>query len=544
MPRPARRAPTSAPGPGGLLARLDRVAPAVRSALAASVAAGLVAVGATVAQAVALARLLTDALARPGAGVGSAAALLAGTTVVRALGAGLAEPAIGRLAAPLRRALRHRALERVLDGGPTGGPDATVQLATRGVEAVEEYVARALPTLVLGGLAPLALLGWLAWRDPLSAVVVAVAIGLLPVFMVLLGLAAREEMTHRFEDLQRLAGYFGDVVRGMAVLRAHNRARAALDALESAGEALTGSTMRTLRVAFLSGLALELLSSLATALVALVLGLRLLEGSLSLAVALAVLLVTPEVFVPLRRAAAQYHASADGLAAAAALLERVGAPPPPGTAPAPGAAPRLVLEGVRLGRPGRPAPSAPVAMDVPPGALCVVHGPSGVGKTTLLRTLAGLSAPLAGRVLVDGVDLAAIDPEGWRDRVAWVPQDPRLPGRTVAEALDPGGTLGAGALAAALERVGLSHLDPGRPLGEGAATLSAGERRRLALARALARDPLVLILDEPTAHLDARGAREVEEVVAALPGTRVVATHRPFPGDVLVSLEGEAVGAR
>lgn len=515
----------------------------MRAALVTSVVAGLVAVVATLAQAVALAGLLAGALARAGEGVTRDAAVLVVATLVRALAAGLAEPAVSRLARPLRRTLRRRTLERVLDEGPAAGPDATVLLATRGVEAVEEYVGRSLPTLVLGGLAPLVLLAWLVARDPLSALVVAVALGLVPVFMALLGLAAREEMARRFDDQRRLAGYFGDAVRGMATLRAHNRARSALDALEAAGEAFTESSMRTLRVAFLSGFALELLSSLATALVAMVLGLRLLDGTLTLTVALAVLLVTPEVFIPLRRAAAQYHASADGLAAGAALLERVGPAPTTGTAPAPATAPRIDLEDVRLGRPGRPAPSAPLAAAVPAGALAVVRGPSGAGKSTLLRTLAGLGRPLGGRVLVDGVDLATIDPGGWRDRVAWVPQDPHLPGSTVAEALDPSGSGAHEALAAALGRVGLGHLDPGRPLGEAAATLSAGERRRLALARALVRDPLVLLLDEPTAHLDEASARVVEAVVAALPVTRVVATHRPFPGDVLIALDEEPVGA-
>jgi ABC-type transport system involved in cytochrome bd biosynthesis fused ATPase/permease subunit len=378
------------------------------------------------------------------------------------------------------------------------------------------------------------LLAWLWWRDWLSGLIVMISLALLPIFMVLLGLEARAKMSERWREQQRLAGYFGDVVRGMTVLKSFNRSEEALSHLDEVGASLRRTTMATLRVAFLSSLALELLSTLATAMVALTLGLRLLNGSLHLNVALAVLLVTPEVFLPLRRAAAQFHASSDGVAAADELLELIEHPRRGGTVTPPLRAPTIELRHVAIARADR-RDTLVVDSVIPAGSLTTVVGPSGSGKTTLLRVVAGLAVASSGHVVIDGTDLADYSPAQWRSRVAWLSQDPLLPGTSVGDAMRMGAAVGDEQLRAALADVGL-ELDLDRPLGEGALELSAGQRRRVALARCLIRRPTVLLLDEPTSHLDRASAELVEGVVTQLRMTRLVATHRPFASDRVIDL--------
>jgi ABC-type transport system involved in cytochrome bd biosynthesis fused ATPase/permease subunit len=512
----------SAPRPSSPLGRLTRRDAVVRGSLAASVALGLLATSGVVAQALAVGEIVSRVGADAHAGLASGVVLFGAGTLARALGLGLAEPVAARLAAPARRRLRRDLVTRALGTAPSAGADAFARLASRGVDAVEAYLASYLPSLVLAVLAPTALLGWLAWREPLSAGVVALCVALLPVFMVLLGLEAREKMARRWRDQQRLAARFGDVVRGMTVLKANGRSSDAVARLDQVGEELGVATMDTLKVAFLSGFALELLSSLATALVAMLLGLRLLAGRLSLATALAVLIVTPEVFWPLRRAAARFHASASGVAAAAEVLDDL-AGAAPGAGAAPRSAPEIVLEGVVV---ASVHGETTVSARIRAGSHVEVTGPSGSGKTSLLRLIGGLDAPRGGRILVDGRDRSEVDPVAWGAAIAWVPQDPALPGATVREALANGRTLADAELTRALDAVGLD-LDLARPLGEGGATLSAGQRRRVAVARALAGGARLLLLDEPTAHLDDVATAQVAAALDGLAATVLVATHHP-----------------
>ena len=507
--------------PTDLLRRLARLTPLARGVVVAGALSSALASVAIIIQALAIARVVGDLFVSPRASVGSALVVLALATALRAGAGALATLSAGRLASPLRRDLRRRAMAQVLARGPRASVDATLQLSTRGVEAVEAYLARYVPALAASLVAPVLFVAWLFSQDWLSATIVSVCVALLPLFMALLGAEAKAKMQASWDEQQRLAGYFGDVVRGMATLKAFNRSRDAVNSLDAVGRSLRESTMVTLRVAFLSSFALELLSSLATALVALFLGVRLLHGELSLERAVAILIVTPEVFLPLRRVAAAYHASATGVAAGESLLASLEDAPRVG-APAPARAPAL-----DVADPSDPARRARVA----PGGLLLVAGVSGAGKSNLLRRLCTLLEPAPGAVLVDGVDLCELDERQWRARVAWLGQDPRVSGASVREAVtlaDP--AISDTQVRDALALVGLG-VDLDRPLGENAATLSAGERRRLGLARCLVRSPLVLVLDEPTAHLDARGAEELAAVIDALPMTRVVASHRWLRAD-------------
>ncbi len=517
-----------------------RASPLVRRALGVSVVLGLLTTIAIVVQAAALAALLGSEFYSHGAHVTVPVEAFLAATVSRAVFVGLGEPVTGRIAAPVRRDLRERLLTRVLREGAHQSVDATVQLATKGVDAIESYLANYVPSLVLASLAPVLLLGYLAWRDLLSAVIVAVSVALLPVFMVLLGLEARDKMQERWDDQQRLAGYFGDVVRGMGVLKAHNRSGHNVEQLDEVGRRLQGTTMSTLRVAFLSSFALELLSSLATALVALILGIRLMNGSLRLSVALAVLLVTPEVFLPLRRSAAQYHGSADGIAAATTVLDLTGSTRDEGTLAPASTPPRIELRGVEVSG-ARRHDALRVSGTIAAGRVTVLRGPSGSGKTTLLRTLVGLRDASPGEVVVDGVDLCSLDRRRWQGTIAYLPQDPRLPGASAREVLAMGDdSIGEETMRRVLASLELD-LDLDRPLGEGAAALSAGQRRRLALARCLVRRPTLLVLDEPTAHLDECSEELVSRAIAALDMTRVVATHRDFAADHVIQIERATV---
>ena len=523
--------------PSALLARLRHTSPLVQRALIAAVGLGLVTTSAVIIQAMTLASLLGSLFQSHQASFGRTLVLFAIATVVRAIASGLAVPVTARIAAPLRRDLRRRAMRQILHKGAYGSVDGTVQLCTRGIEAIESYVANYVPAVVLATLAPVVLLAWTGYRDPLSGVILLIAVLLLPLFMVLLGLEAKEKMHDRWREQQSLAGYFGDVVRGMSVLKSYNRSRDAVNRLDEVGVALRQSTMSTLKVAFLSSFALELLSSLATALVALVLGVRLLNGSLSLTVALAVLLLTPEVFLPLRRSSARYHASSVGIAAASDLLDFLDAKRGTGVLRAPSTPPTLELVDVTMAHDGRHSViETPIDATIEEGSLVSVMGRSGAGKTTLLRILCGLDKPRTGAVLVDGVELTSLDLDSWQGIIAWMPQDPKLPGATVRDVV----RMGDDAIDDSLIRATLTELrldlDPDRALGEGANELSAGQRSRLALARCLVRRPLLLVLDEPTAHLDPESAEIVMSVIARLSMTRIVATHQLMQADQIIHL--------
>lgn len=519
-----------------MLGRLLRATPLVRGSLAVAVALGVVNVLLTIAQAVVLARALGGLFRDSHTAIRDDLVVLVLVTSARALVALISEPLTSRLARPVRHALRTRALDAALARGHRHAPDAFVQLATRGVDAIETYLASYVPALVLSVGAPLALLTWMVLADPWSALIVASTLALLPVFMILLGLEAKDRMDHSWTQQQVLANYFGDVVRGMATLKAHNRSVAATSTLGDVGDELRLSTMMTLRVAFLSGFTLELLSSLATALVALVLGIRLIDGGMRLSTALAVLLVTPEVYVPLRRASARFHASSDAVGAAGAILDLLDATPADSRArvavPAAPAIPaRLELREVRVTAHERDHHTLQaLSAVVDAGSIVALEGPSGVGKSALLRVLAGLDPLDHGEILVNDTPLSDIETGSWHAVCAWLPQDPLLAGATVRDALTMGEHYDDGQLLAVLAELGL-ELDLGRALGEGAEGLSAGQRRRLALARTLLRPATVLLLDEPTAHLDEANAALIMEAVRRRGATTVIATHRHLDVD-------------
>ena len=524
--------------------RLARAAPVLRGYLVRLGVAGGAQAALLIAQATLIAQVVVRGfLDRSGlAGVRTDLAILAGVMTARALlgawSARTAERASPRVMADLRAAML-RALAGPPAMGRAGGPvregPSVGELAVTagaGLDGMDAYLTRFLPALVSVAVVPPVLLVRLAFADWMSAAILAATLPLVPVFMALVGLATRARTDRQWAVLGRLSDHFLDVVEGLPTLKLFNRARAQVDTVRRVAERYRAETMTALRMAFLSSLVLELLATLSVALVAVSVGLRLVSGSVGARTALVVLLLAPEIYLPLRQVGTQYHATMSGLTAASAALDAVDtaerASPAAGRTPAPDTFDALRLDGVSLRHPGREAPALEgVSLTIRRGEVVALVGASGAGKTSLLALLRGEWIPTAGRVLVDGLALSEIDPVSWRAALAWLPQRPRaVSGGTVADEVRLGRPAAPDAdVAAALA---LAAAPPGdRAVGPDGAALSAGERRRVALARVLVRDAPLVLLDEPTESLDAVTGHVVADAVAGLRGrsTVVLVTH-------------------
>ena len=524
--------------------RLLTHARTTRVFLLSSVALGTATAGLIIAQATLLADMLTRAF------LGSASLadlrtpllLLLSVVLARTLIAWLQEVAAHRSSAAVKSQLRGRLLTRALGLGPRwlsgerSGELAT--LATRGIDALDDYFSRYLPQLVLAVIVPAAVGFRILLGDWPSAVTIAATVPLIPIFAILVGLTTQRKMDRQWRTLSVLAAHFLDVVAGLPTLKIFGRARAQADKIREVTDRHRRATMSTLRIAFLSALVLELLSTLSVALVAVSIGLRLVEGGLGLETALLVLILAPEAYLPLRQVGAQYHASVEGLTAAERIFEVLETPLPdagtrsdlPDLAHA-----TLRLDGVTVAYDRGPALSD-FSLTVHPGETVALVGPSGAGKSTVLSVLLGFVRPDSGRVLVDWDDLAGFSPDAWRARIAWVPQRPYLFAGTVAENILLGcpsasaeSVRAAAEAANALEFIKALPAGFDTPLGDRGAGLSGGQRQRIALARAFLRDAPLLLLDEPTSNLDVESEAAVIDAVERLKDGRTVilVAHRP-----------------
>ena len=524
--------------------RLVRRARPVRRLLAFDASLGVLAALLVLAQAA----LLAYVAARGFAGASLAAltlplALLAAAALGRALAAWGFEVAGRRAAADVLSQLRLDVVERRLRGRPAaldGAESAEIATAAvAGVDALEATFARYLPQLVLAVVVPLAVIAFVAVIDPLTAALLVLTLPLVPVFMWLVGRHTERRTQERWETLAQLSTHFLDVVRGLPTLRAFNRGQVQAERIARVSDEYRRATMGTLRVAFLSGAVLELAATMGIALVAVTVGVRLVEGGLGLQAGLILLVLAPELYLPLRNLAAQYHASADGRAVSERLLAlvdqpgeiRAGAVAPPDPCLAP-----VRLDGVSFAYPKSGAVVEQVDLELAPGETVALVGPSGSGKSTLASLLLRLAEPTAGRITVGGVDLASCDPAAWRRQLAWVPQRPTLFRGTVADNIrlgHPGAS--AGRIEEAARLAGAAAFVHDLPdgfetvVGDGGRALSAGQLQRLALARAFLRDASLVILDEPTANLDRGSAVLVEEAIERLREGRtlLLVAHSP-----------------
>lgn len=476
------------------------------------------------------------------AAVQSLLAWVALLVLLRGCASYLGEHAAVVAAAEVRQQVRQQLYRRLLQLKPAGlvgevGP--LTEVVTAGVEGLEAYLARFLPQMALAGLLPLAMLVVVLPAEWRSCLVLLFSAPFIPLLMILIGKGSEALNRRQWDRLSRMAGHLLDLVQGLPDLKIFGRAKREAELVASVSEQYRKGTMAVLRVAFLSAFTLEFFATVGTAVVAVLIGFRLLDGSLTLLDGLFVLLLAPEFYLPLRTLGLSYHSRMNGLAAAERIMPLLDLPEPEsaqaGACPPATNSPEIRCESASFRYGGQRGGVQDISLTIPAGGLTALVGASGSGKSTLARLLLGLARPASGRITVNGVDLSALDQTAWRQKLAWVAQRPffmatsirenLLLGVEAADEADIAKVLHQAALAPVIDRLpaGLDTM-----LGERGAGLSGGELRRLALARVLLRDARLVVLDEPTAGLDADNERLVLETLEqlAMGRTVLVISHR------------------
>ncbi|WP_311258457.1 thiol reductant ABC exporter subunit CydD [Microbacterium sp. WCS2018Hpa-9] len=505
--------------------RLLRYASAARGFLLLSGVIGVVQTAVTVA----FAWMLTDAVTGVLAGRDVTASLLwlLGLAALRGVLIAASDAAGTRAAAKTGMQLRAALIAAVGRLGPgwlaRRNQAGLAVTAGHGLEALDAYFARYIPQLVLTVIATPVLVAVMWWQDWPSGLTAVITLPLIPLFLILIGIATRTVQRTQWQTLQRLAARFADTVQGLSTLRLFGRERRAAAQIEHTADEYRRETMKVLRFSFLSGFAMELLASLAVALIAVAVGFRLLSGDLSLEVGLFVLLLAPEAFLPIRQVGVQFHAASEGVAATEDVFEVLDAAGAragvvhdsarsAGSAPSGGVASDsddvhaelrtagargLVVTDLRV----RDLP--PVSFTAEPGTVTLIEGPSGAGKSSLLAALRG-AVEFEGSAVVGGVDVRQLAPSEW---LAWSGQRPQLSRGTIAANVALGDQApDADGIRRALDDACANDLDPALELGVQGSGLSGGQAQRVAVARALyrqaGRPDAVLALDEPSSALD------------------------------------------
>ena len=545
--------------------RLLRYSPSARRYAVAIAAFSVGTVIAVITGAVALAGLLGELVTDPASRTFGAQSVhlsvIAAAFAARALMTYLQERYAHRAALATIAELRSAAVDALTDARRTSphvlaaDRDRSLTVLLRGLDALVDYLADYVPALLSTAVITPLVVIVIGWADWPSAVIIIVTIPLIPLFMVLIGLLTRDRTRRRLDAMSNQSSQLLDLLTGLPTLRAIGRAVGPTRRVDELGREFGRTTMSSLRIAFLSGAALELLATLSVALVAVGIGLRLVFGDMSLYAGVLALVLAPEAYLPLRRIGSAFHAAQDGMEASREVLDvcaRTGRPVGTRTVEVAGAPIDLSEVGVQTRDGWTPRG---VTACCSPGRVTVVAGPNGSGKSTLLSTILGLETPDEGAVRIGGVDVHELVPDEYHAQVAWLPQHPVIIAGTVADNLAVFGTLADAPTARAAHAVAfdevLADLPNGAatPLGSDGSGLSAGQRQRLALVRVLASDAPLVLLDEPTAHLDDDTAERVLDAIsgrAADGATVVVVSHRTAAlriADTVVDIRREVVDA-
>jgi len=470
-----------------------------------------------------------------------------------------------RSASRIKRDLRVRLLRRLGQRALSTSGERSGELAhtvVEGVESLDEYVTQYQTARLLAALVPALVFLVVLWLDPLSGLILIVAGPLLVLLLAVIGSRTKDLSERRFEELRWMSAHFLDMLQGLTTLKLFGRSKEQAETIAEISERFGRTTMQVLRTAFQTSLALEWASVAATALVAVQVSLRLMDGLVAFDRALAVLLLTPEFFLPLRQLALQYHAGTTGQAAAQRIFALLDTPAPQ-VAPTP--ADSLItripnendlrFEDVHLAYDGGTRPALRgLTLTIPHDQMIALVGASGAGKTSAARLLLRFVEPTSGTILVGETSLSAFDPDAWRARIAWVPQQLRLFYGTVADNLllaRPSASQEemeeAARLANALDFIQALPQGFETPIYEGGTRLSGGQRQRIAIARAFLKDAPLLILDEATAHLDPESEALIREALPRLMRgrTTLIIAHRlemAYGADKIVVLDhGQAV---
>ncbi len=473
-------------------------------------------------------------------------AALAFAILMRALLAWGSQISAQAIASRIKNDLRALLLQHIDQLGPayarnerSGSLSATL---VHGIEALDAYYSQYLPQLALAALVPISILCFVFPLDWLSGLVLLITAPLIPLFMYLIGKAAERVTRKQYDLLTRLSAHLLDSLQGLTTLKRFGRSRAHIQTIASVSERYRDATLNVLRVTFLSALTLELLATLSTAIIAVEVGLRLLHARLTLEQGLFLLVIAPEFYIPLRMLGARFHAGMDGVSAARHIFAILDTPlpaSPPTASPPPTPLAPLQFRDVHFTYPGQDHPALHnLSLTFAHGQHTALVGPSGAGKSTLFQLLLRFITPQKGEITANGVPLTDISVGQWRERIAWVPQMPYIFNDTIAANIRLARPQASqDEVEQAAKNAQLHHFIRGLPngyqtqVGEQGARLSGGERQRLALARAFLKNADLLLLDEPTAHLDphteAMLSAAVDRLLAASGRTIITIAHRP-----------------
>lgn len=466
------------------------------------------------------------------------------TLLLRSLVFWLGEILAHRGATQVKDILRQELLTHLFALGPIYGRQQEtgelINTITEGVEALEVYFARYLPALALAAIIPGAILIVVFPQDLLTGLIFLLTAPLIPLFMILIGHWADSRAREQWSLLNRISGHFLDVLTGLPTLKLLQRAVQQGQVIASLNQQWTAATLGVLRIAFLSAFFLEFFATISTAMVAVALGLRLIHGSVTFELAFFLLLLAPEFYSPLRNLGTHYHAGLSGIKAAETIFTLLDTPLPADRTAKdqiqlPAIQPKISFTNVDFAYPGEVQALRNISFTLNPGEKIALVGPSGAGKTTILQLLMGFAQPQAGEITLGEIPLHKIAMDSWREQITLVPQNPYLFHSTVEDNLLLGRPHASQADMEVAAKKGKIHslitsLPQGYKtlIGDGGRNLSAGQRQRLAIARAFLADSPLILLDEATASLDPENEALIQELLQDLlqGKTALMVAHR------------------